>query len=81
MADFKVYVTDGRHSSYDIERDMLAQIGAELQVCQCATEEDIIRECSDADAILLDMAPMSAKAINALAHCKSSTAMVLATIM
>ena len=70
MADFKVYVTDGRHSSYDIERDMLAQIGAELQVCQCATEEDIIRECSDADAILLDMAPMSAKAINALAHCK-----------
>ena len=70
MADFKVYVTDGRHSSYDIERDMLAQIGAELQVCQCVTEEDIIRECSDADAILLDMAPMSGKAINALAHCK-----------
>ena len=26
MADFKVYVTDGRHSSYDIERDMLAKI-------------------------------------------------------
>ena len=70
MADFKVYVTDGRHSNYDIERAMLAQINAELYVCQCVTEEDVIQECSDADAILLDMAPMGAKAVCSLEKCK-----------
>lgn len=75
MADFKVYVTDGRHSNYDIERAMLAQINAELYVCQCVTEEDVIQECSDADAILLDMAPMGPKRSVLWKNVKSSIAM------
>lgn len=70
MAKYKVYVTDGRHESYDIEREMLAAADAELKVCQCVTGEDIIRECADADGILLDMAPMTEKAVNALTNCK-----------
>ena len=70
MAKYKVYVTDGRHESYDIEREMLAKVDAELKVCQCVTDEDIIRECADADGILLDMAPMTEKAVNALTNCK-----------
>ena len=70
MAKYKVYVTDGRHESYDIEREMLAAADAELKVCQCVTDEDIIRECADADGILLDMAPMTEKAVNALTNCK-----------
>lgn len=49
---------------------MLAAADAELTVCQCVTDEDILRECADADGILLDMAPMTAKAIEGLAHCK-----------
>lgn len=70
MAKYKVYVTDGRHEHYNIEREMLAAIDAELVVCQCVTDEDIIRQCADADGILLDMAPMTEKAINALTNCK-----------
>ena len=70
MAKYKVYVTDGRHEHYNIERDMLAAIDAELVVCQCVTDEDIARECADADGILLDMAPMTEKAVNALQNCK-----------
>ena len=65
MAQYKVYVTDGRHASYDIERVMLSEIGAELEVLQCATEDDLMRRCADADALLLDMAPMTAKASRA----------------
>lgn len=70
MAKYKVYVSDGRHEHYDIEREMLASIDAELKVCNCVTEEDIIRECGDADGILLDLAPMTAKAIEGLKNCK-----------
>lgn len=70
MAKYKVYVTDGRHESYEIEKKMLADIDAELKVCQCVTDEDIIRECADADGILLDMAPMTETAVQALTNCK-----------
>lgn len=70
MAQYKVYVTDGRHASYDIEREMLSEIGAELEVLQCATEDDLMRRCADADALLLDMAPMTAKAVSALTRCR-----------
>ncbi len=70
MAKYKVYVTDGRHESYEIEREILAAADAELKVCMCVTEDDIIRECADADGILLDMAPMTEKAVNSLKNCK-----------
>ena len=70
MSTFKVCVTDARHTSYDIEKAAIEKIGGELVLCDCATEEDIIAQCADADALLLDQAPMTAKAIQALKNCK-----------
>lgn len=70
MAQFKVCVTDARHTSYEIERAAIEKIGGELVLCDCATEGDIIAQCADADALLLDQAPMTAKAIAALKRCK-----------
>lgn len=42
----------------------------ELRLCECASAEDIAAQCADADAILLDLAPMTASAIAGLKHCK-----------
>ena len=70
MAKYKVYVSDGRHDHYDIERKMLEAIDAELIIRNCATEEDIIANCADADGILLDLAPMTRKAVEGLTRCK-----------
>ena len=70
MAKYKVYVSDGRHDHYDIERKMLEAIDAELIISNCATEDDIIANCADADGILLDLAPMTRKAIAGLTKCK-----------
>lgn len=70
MEKFRVAVTDERHASYDIERKILEEAGAELAICNCVTAEDIARECADADGILLDMAPMTAEAIEKLNKCK-----------
>ena len=70
MNQYRIYVTDGRHASYDIEREMLSAIGGELKICHCETDADIAAQCADADGILLDMAPMTARAVAALKKCK-----------
>jgi len=70
MAKYKVVVTDARHSSYAIEKQILESIDAELVTCNCKTEDDVIGACADADGILLDMAPMTAKCIESLHKCK-----------
>ena len=70
MGRFHVFVTDQRQPSFEIERRILEEIGADLTLCNCVTEDDIIQECTDADAVMLDLAPMTGKAIRALKKCK-----------
>lgn len=70
MGSFTVCVSDKRHANYEPEQELLRSIGVELKLCNCVTEEDIIEQCGDADAILLDLAPMTAKAIAGLKNCK-----------
>ena len=70
MSRYLVCVTDKRHASYDIERELLETIGAELRLCDCKTAAAIAGQCADADAILLDLAPMTAEAIRGLKRCK-----------
>ena len=70
MSNYVVCVTDARHHDYCIERRMLETIGAELRICQCKTSNDVVKNCADADGILLDLVPMDAQAICALHRCK-----------
>lgn len=70
MTNYIVCVSDERHASYDIERDILAKNGMELRLCDCASPEDIVAQCADADAILLDLAPMTAQAVAGLKKCR-----------
>ena len=70
MSNYIVCVSDKRHSSYEVERQMLDAAGMTLKLCACSTEDELIAQCGDADAILLDLAPMTAKAIAGLKRCK-----------
>ncbi|MEA4934839.1 MAG: C-terminal binding protein [Lawsonibacter sp.] len=70
MEKYTVCVSDERHASYEIEQKMIESIGAELKLCHCEDEDDLIEQCGNADAILLDLAPMTAKAIAGLKNCK-----------
>lgn len=63
-------VSDARHTSYEIEQEILQRVDADLKICNCETAGDIAAQCADADAILLDMAPMNAEAISSLKKCK-----------
>lgn len=73
MARFTVAISDNRHSSYAIERRLLAEADINLKILNCVTEEDMLRDCADVDGILLDMAPASAKVIEGLNRCKVIT--------
>jgi D-3-phosphoglycerate dehydrogenase len=70
MVEFKVVVTDDRYKNYDEEKKVLDKIGAELVIANCRTEGEVAEICWDADAILCNLAPMSAEVIEKLDKCK-----------
>jgi len=70
MAIYKVVVTDDRHGDFSVEKEVLAEIGAEVIVCNCDTKEEVIEECKDADGILLNLSPMPVEVIEKLEKCK-----------
>lgn len=70
MAKYTVCVSDERHAGYEVERELLETIGAELKLCHCETAGDIAVQCAEADAVLLDLAPMTAEAVAGLKKCK-----------
>lgn len=67
---YTIIVTDSRHTDYEIEKEILSEIGAEVKELNCRTEDEMIAGCADADALLLDMAPCSRRVIESLHHCQ-----------
>lgn len=65
-----VVITDERHGSIAEEEAVFGPLGAELRVAACRSERDVAEACAEADAVLLNMAPMDASAIAALKRCK-----------
>lgn len=57
---------------YAFERSRLAQHGVDLIERKSATEDDIIRVCAEADAVILEGAktPMTSRVISALRRCR-----------
>ena len=70
MSKFKVVVSDNRHGDYSIEQRILSECDAELTVLDCKNAMDMIKKCKDANAILLDMAPLTTKVVESLESCQ-----------
>lgn len=70
MSHFKVVVTDAKFPSYDIERSLLAPIGAELEVHRCATSDEVLEIAHDADALLVTAVPITREVLAGLTRCK-----------
>jgi D-3-phosphoglycerate dehydrogenase len=68
---WKVCITDLDLADIDVERDVLATIGATVERHECRTEEDVIRHCRDADALLVQWAPITRRVIEALPRLKA----------
>jgi D-3-phosphoglycerate dehydrogenase len=68
---YQVVVTDGEFLSFEAERKILDEVGAELVVHQARDDPDRIREiCRDADGILVQYGPLTRAAIRDLERCK-----------
>jgi len=67
---FKVVITDAEYPSFDIEKKVLSKLNVELIKFHCKTEEELIRNCKDADALLNQYAKITANVIENLKHVK-----------
>jgi D-3-phosphoglycerate dehydrogenase len=65
----KIVVTDCSWENIDVEKQFLPQ-DAVVEAYQLTTEEEVIKACSDADAILSEYAPLSSKVLKSLKKCK-----------
>jgi len=70
LGRFKVAITDSDYGSCDIEEMILSPFGADVTLFQCRTEDDVIRCCADADALLNQYAPITRRVIESLQRTK-----------
>ncbi|MED4600496.1 C-terminal binding protein [Paenibacillus validus] len=74
MRKFKVVVTDWEYADLRFEEKVFqAYEEIELVPAQCRTEEDLIRVCQDADALINQYAPITRRVIESLQNCKVIT--------
>lgn len=65
-----IVITDARHGRIDEELEVFRPFHAELRVADCRDSADVALACAEADAVLLDQAPMDAAAIAGLRKCR-----------
>jgi D-3-phosphoglycerate dehydrogenase len=69
MGSYRVIVSDQVFPSVEVERRLLAEIGASLEVAN-GTVEDLRNKAADADAVLNTYLPIDAATIAALPRCR-----------
>jgi D-3-phosphoglycerate dehydrogenase len=62
-------ITDNRFGEDSIERNVLEAAGVELVVASCRSSSEVATAGREADALLVNMAPVDAAAIDSLEHC------------
>ena len=67
---FQVVYTDCGFENVDVERAAIAAVGGRLVVASCRTPEEVISAGRDADALLVQWAPITAEVIDALTRCR-----------
>ena len=70
VASFKVVISDFDYGDNDIERGILEPIGASVIGLQAKSEDDLLIEAADCDAIINQYARVGAKTIAAMERCK-----------
>jgi D-3-phosphoglycerate dehydrogenase / 2-oxoglutarate reductase len=70
MSRFTVVIADNRYSSYDEERSVLSEVGAEIRLFPSQSAEEARGAFAQADAILVNLFPMTAQVIDALPKCR-----------
>jgi D-3-phosphoglycerate dehydrogenase len=67
---WKVMITDVSFPNVEFERAELQSVGASLVRLNCKTADDVIKQCQDADALLVQYAPITAAVLDSLPRLK-----------
>jgi D-3-phosphoglycerate dehydrogenase / 2-oxoglutarate reductase len=67
---YKIVVTDVKHRDFLAEEKVCQSFDAELVVKDCQNEDELIELVKDADGVLNNLAPLTAKVINSMTKCK-----------
>ncbi|WP_210203960.1 C-terminal binding protein [Bosea sp. 124] len=70
-AQYVVKVADCDHGSIDIERGVLREACPSLPWLNCRTEDAVIAQCADTEALLIMYAPLTRRVLGHLTSCKS----------
>lgn len=70
MTQFRTVITDHGFPNVQHEERTLAAAGSALVVAQCKTPDDVTTAARDADALLVQWAPVNAAVIGALTRCR-----------
>jgi D-3-phosphoglycerate dehydrogenase / 2-oxoglutarate reductase len=70
MSRCTVVIADDRYTAYDEERAVLAEVEAEVRVFSSSSPSEARAAFADADAILVNLFPMSAAIIESLPKCR-----------
>lgn len=67
---FRVVITDFGFPDVGFERKIVEAAGGKLEALQCKTEQEVIEAAQEADALLVQFAPITRTVIEALTRCK-----------
>jgi D-3-phosphoglycerate dehydrogenase / 2-oxoglutarate reductase len=70
MRPYKVVITDHSFPGVATEQSLVEAAGGCLEVARCKTAEDVIKACGDADALLVQWAPIDERVLRSLPRCK-----------
>jgi D-3-phosphoglycerate dehydrogenase / 2-oxoglutarate reductase len=70
MSRYRVVVPENRFHNYDEESRLLAEVEAEVVVCNCKSAGELHEAVRDADGILLSQIRVDRAAVECMKHCK-----------
>lgn len=70
MAKPRVVVTDHVYPSIDAEREIFEPLGFDFRVYQCRGEDEVVKVCREADAVLTTFAPITPRVIQSMEKAK-----------
>ncbi len=70
MAKLHIVITDFGEPEVDVERRVLAPLEAEVTVGHCRTEDEVLAIAREADALIVQWAPITRRVIEQLTRCQ-----------
>lgn len=70
MPQVEIVVTDTGFPDFQIEERVLSALDASVKVAHCRTEDEVLAIGRNADALIVQWAPVSRRVIEQLTHCK-----------